>query len=149
MHTFVSLCVCTLFLTDVMGNIFIYSCNIFYHLFPIHRIKHNKYNYAVRVGIGQGTGGVLIPIRRVLLHPASLHGLSHTDANLALIHLKQAITFHSGVVLPVCLSLSPAYHRPASGSPSMNCGGEGTHDTVEEESFSINRFIYQCFFYKC
>lgn len=93
------------------------------------RIKYNKYNYAVRVGIGQGTGGVLIPIRRVLLHPASLLGLSHTDANLALIHLKQAITFHSGVVLPVCLSLSPAYHRPASGSPKWQ-GWRGTE--VEE-----------------
>ncbi|XP_063866878.1 ovochymase-2-like [Scylla paramamosain] len=94
------------------------------------RIKHNKYNYAVRVGIGQDTGSVLIPIRRVLLHPASLHGLSHTDANLALIHLKQAITFRNGAALPVCLPLSPAHHRPASGSPKWQ-GWRGAE--VEEQ----------------
>ncbi|XP_045104661.1 transmembrane protease serine 11D-like [Portunus trituberculatus] len=96
------------------------------------RIKHNKYNYAVRVGMDQDTGGgMLIPIRRVVLHPASFHGLPHTDANLALIHLKQAITFQNGVALPVCLPLSPAHHRPASPSPKWR-GWRGA-EVVEQE----------------
>ncbi|KAG0713446.1 Protein LIAT1 [Chionoecetes opilio] len=94
------------------------------------RIKHNKDNYAVMVGVSQGRGGVRVPIRKVFLHPASLHGHPHTQANLALIHLKQPITFRSGEAQPVCLPLNPAHHRPASGSPAWQ-GWRGVE--VEEQ----------------
>ncbi|XP_050728653.1 serine protease 30-like [Eriocheir sinensis] len=79
------------------------------------RIKYNKHNYAVIVGAGQGGAGKRLPIRRVFLHPASLFGLPRSDANLALIHLKEPVDFRGGVARPVCLPLSPAHHRPALG----------------------------------
>lgn len=101
------------------------------------RIKYNKYNYAVMVGMGHGKTGVRHSIRQVFLHPSSLVGLPHPKANLALIHLKQAIAFQKGATQPVCLPLSPAHHRPAPGSPAWQ--GWRSTEVKEQECLSKGR----------
>lgn len=79
------------------------------------RIKYNKHNYAVIVGAGHDEAAMRLSIRRVFLHPASMFGLPRSDANLALINLKEPVDFRSGLAKPVCLPLSPAHHRPVLG----------------------------------
>ncbi|XP_069939815.1 serine protease 33-like [Cherax quadricarinatus] len=70
-----------------------------------HRMKYNKYNYEVVVGghiiDAAATRLVHAPVRRILIHPR--YHPDVTENNVALVHLKEALTFSSDGVLPVCL----------------------------------------------
>ncbi|XP_068237435.1 serine protease 33-like isoform X2 [Palaemon carinicauda] len=80
----------------------------------VERIKYNKYNYEVVVGVdsvtSRATLGNVHQIKRVLIHPEYNSDKAIISGNdIGLVQLTEPINFHSEEVRPVCLQEDPGF----------------------------------------
>ncbi|KAK4291563.1 hypothetical protein Pmani_035623 [Petrolisthes manimaculis] len=104
------------------------------------KIKYNKYNYEVL--ITGTTTSMRLAIRKVFLHPDYIPDVAHSESNVGLIYLKEAIQFGSvTMVVPVCLP-STRYHFHSGPATFSGWGREAQHRPAQHRDQFIQVIIF-------